>query len=192
MQRLGLGQRIGGGGRRPILPAFVSNPAISATPRLDVLTEVGEFTYTGTEPVTPTYQWKRAGAEIIGATSSTFTETVAATGYGKLLARVIRLTNSAGFVEYESIAPGPTGKTLSETWASYANGDAWAVLDVLFERRSSASSANIITDTAAPSGKSAEVTIARTPGSFAAFEVSSFLIFACACGLRSIAAKSIP
>lgn len=157
--RLRLGARRGGAAA---VPAFATNPAISGTPLIGTAVAPGEFTYTGTEPVTPTYQWKRAGVDIAGATSATFTETVDATAYGKLLSRVTRLTNAAGFVEYETTAPAVTGRQFSEDFSAYADLDTITTLEVLFSRTSTATSANVLADAAAPGGKAINVVVSTS------------------------------
>lgn len=78
-----------------VAPAFVTSPAISGTYSIGSVLTCAPGTWTGTEPVTPTYQWQRNGTSIGGATASTYT-LVGADMIGTVTCAVA-ITNSAGF-----------------------------------------------------------------------------------------------
>lgn len=78
-----------------LAPVFTSSPAISGTYSIGSVLTCAPGTWTGTEPVTPTYQWQRNGTSIGGATASTYT-LVGADMIGTVTCAVA-ITNSAGF-----------------------------------------------------------------------------------------------
>jgi hypothetical protein len=55
-----------------VAPANTVAPVISGTPTVGQTLSSTTGTWTGTVPITYTYQWKRAGSDIVGATSSTY------------------------------------------------------------------------------------------------------------------------
>lgn len=77
-----------------IAPAFTSPPVIIGTPTVGVLCSCNASVYTGTAPITVTYQWTRGGASIGGATSAAY---IPVTGdIGGTLRRQDTLNNAWG------------------------------------------------------------------------------------------------
>lgn len=159
MLRLGLGHLRLGGRRGPssVAPSFTTNPTITDQPLVGAALALGEFSYAGTAPVTPSYAWELDGVPIGGATASTYTPVSG--DFGKTLSCVVTLTGTGTPAVAEATATAVVGNTLAETWAARTVGDTWTTIDANgFTRTSTAISANIITDVApAPSLKSAEV-----------------------------------
>lgn len=78
-----------------LAPVFTSSPAISGTYSIGSVLTCAPGAWTGTAPVTPSYQWLRDGVAIGGATASTYT-LVSADMIGTVTCAVT-ITNSAGF-----------------------------------------------------------------------------------------------
>jgi hypothetical protein len=94
-------------------PAFTTNPVIIGTPQSGAATSYTSGSFTGTNPVTVTQQWKLNGSNISGATSSTYTPISGDVG-GSLTVQEI-LTNAFGSVNATSA--GATVVTGSGTGA---------------------------------------------------------------------------
>ena len=62
------------------IPVNTSPPVISGKNDVGELFTVNDGTWTGTLPITYTYQWKRNGTNIIGETNSTYTTVLADSG----------------------------------------------------------------------------------------------------------------
>ena len=75
------------------LPAITTQPAASQTVTAG---QAASFTVVATGIPTPTYQWKKGGAVISGATSTTYT--IAATAASDAATYTVTVTNSAGSV----------------------------------------------------------------------------------------------
>ena len=71
-----------------------SPPVISGKNDVGELFTVNDGTWTGTLPITYTYQWKRNGTNIIGETNSTYTTVLA--DLGQTITCVVTATNIAG------------------------------------------------------------------------------------------------
>lgn len=88
--------------RSQTAPAFATGPSISGP---GTVGQTLTASYTATIYATPTYQWKRDGSNIGGATSSTYTLQGADAGTTTTCA--ITLTNSAGNITTASSGIGP-------------------------------------------------------------------------------------
>lgn len=92
-------------------PVNSIRPTISGTERVGSLLTAGNGTWTGTTPITYTYQWRRcdeegeACATIGGATSQSYV--AAAADLGKTLAVAVTAKNSAGSATIESFPTDP-------------------------------------------------------------------------------------
>lgn len=77
-----------------LAPVFTSSPAISGTYSIGSVLTCAPGAWTGTAPVTPSYQWLRDGVAIGGATASTYT--VVSADMLATVTCVVTITNSAG------------------------------------------------------------------------------------------------
>ena len=118
------------------IPANTSAPAISGTTTVNQVLTVSNGTWTGTSPITYTYQWKRSGVNISGATSATYV--LQSIDAGNTLTCIVTATNSAGAVSANSnntstitssgtipvntVAPAISGTTTVNQTLSVTNG----------------------------------------------------------------------
>lgn len=79
-----------------LAPSFTTSPVISGTYSIGSVLTCAPGTWTGTAPVTPTYQWRRDGVAIGGEKASTYTVVSADYVDGTSIACLVTLTNSAG------------------------------------------------------------------------------------------------
>lgn len=78
-----------------VAPSNTVAPVISGTNTVGSVLSTTNGTWTGTSPITYTYQWQRDGSNISGATSSTYTTVQADASY-KIIC-IVTATNIAGF-----------------------------------------------------------------------------------------------
>lgn len=86
-------------------PGNTSAPTISGTTVVGQVLTANDGTWEGTEPITFSYVWRRAGADIAGATSKTYT--LMEGDVDALITVVVTATNVVESVTYESAAVGP-------------------------------------------------------------------------------------
>lgn len=75
-------------------PNFTSSPVVSGTYSIGSVLTCAPGAWTGTVPVTPTYQWRRNGMALGGETASTYT--VVSADMLATVTCVVTITNSAG------------------------------------------------------------------------------------------------
>jgi hypothetical protein len=90
----------GGSPPAPVPPTDITAPIISGSNVVGQLLTTTDGIWTGTEPIAYTYQWKRNGSDIVGATSSTYT-LVQADG-GNNISCTVTATNVAGSASKDS------------------------------------------------------------------------------------------
>jgi len=83
-----------GGGGGAIPPFNTVAPVISGSSDIGSVLTTTDGTWTGTAPITYTYQWKQSGNPIIGETNSTYTLVVA--DYSRNITCEVTATNVAG------------------------------------------------------------------------------------------------
>jgi hypothetical protein len=83
-----------GGGGGAIPPSNTVAPVISGSSDIGSVLTTTDGTWTGTAPITYTYQWKQSGNPIIGETNSTYTLVVA--DYSRNITCEVTATNVAG------------------------------------------------------------------------------------------------
>lgn len=105
------------------LPANTVLPVISGTLTIGSLLSTTDGTWTGTAPITYTYQWKRGGVDIGGATTSTYT--LAAADSGATITVTVTATNAAGAVSATSIGTTAPAYLLYDQFTG-VNGSALA------------------------------------------------------------------
>jgi hypothetical protein len=132
----------GAGSIRSFGFAGASAPLNTAIPSISGTTGVGNVltsstgTWSGTPPITFAYQWKRAGSNISGATSSTYTliaadagnaitVTVTATNPISAVAATSSATTEITYAPQNSVAPSVSGSTAIGSSLSTTNGT-WA------------------------------------------------------------------
>lgn len=112
---LGLGlqrHKAGGGSSAPVAPANTVLPAITGTAKAGQTLSCSTGTWTGTAPISYAYQWKADGANISGATASSYLLT--ASEVGKVITCTVTATNAAGNVSATSAATAAvTGVSVS-------------------------------------------------------------------------------
>lgn len=100
----------------PVAPVNTVSPVVSGTTQVGQTLSVTTGTWTGTAPITYTYQWRRDGTPISGATASTYalvTADLAAT-----MTCAVTATNAAGNTTAVSNAVGPvTSGASAMTWS---------------------------------------------------------------------------
>lgn len=79
-------------------------PVISGTPQVDIVLSCSTGTWTGS-PTSFTYQWKKGGVAIAGATGSSYTPTVS--DVGGTITCTVTASNSAGSTSATSAGVGP-------------------------------------------------------------------------------------
>jgi len=87
-----------------VLPANTVLPVISGTATVGQTLTTTSGTWTGTAPITYTYQWKRAGTNISGATANTYALVTA--DAGAAITVTVTATNAAGNTSATSAATG--------------------------------------------------------------------------------------
>ena len=130
------------------LPVNTVAPVISGSTTLGSVLTTTDGTWTGTAPITFSYQWKRGGVSIGGATASTYT-LVAADSSANIICEVTG-TNAAGSVAANSntitaanfnpvntIAPtlSPSGTQSTGTVITLGNGTWSGATPITFEYR---------------------------------------------------------
>jgi hypothetical protein len=114
--------RNGGGGGAP--PLNTVAPVISGSSAIGSTLSSTTGTWTGTPTITYSYQWKRAGVDIVGETNSTYVLVVTATNaFGSASATSNSITGT-GVAPVNTVAPvisgTPTvGQTLSSTTGTW-------------------------------------------------------------------------
>jgi hypothetical protein len=102
---IGLGIRTNkikiGGGAAATPPSNSVAPAVSGTAVVDQVLTTTNGTWTGTAPITYSYQWKR-GATNIGTNASTYTLVAADAGNTSNITCVVTATNSGGSASADS------------------------------------------------------------------------------------------
>jgi len=78
------------------IPTNTVAPVISGTQTVGQTLSTTDGTWSGTPTITFTYQWKRNGSNIVGATSSTYLLVTADNGAGTTIQCVVTGTNSIG------------------------------------------------------------------------------------------------
>lgn len=92
------------GGAPALPPVNTVAPVVSGTAQVGQTLSTTNGTWTGTPPITYTYQWQRSGSNIGGATSSTYVIQFADEGY--TLRCVVTATNSVSAVSANSNSTG--------------------------------------------------------------------------------------
>ena len=87
------------------VPTFTAAPVASGTPTEGETLSVTDGTYTGTEPITVSYQWGTSGGPIAGATSDTYL--LQGSDVGENLFCLVTITNAAGSDALVSNSIGP-------------------------------------------------------------------------------------
>ncbi|TIX73395.1 MAG: hypothetical protein E5V25_05390 [Mesorhizobium sp.] len=121
---LGLGLQSGKIGATPpaappvntVLPAITGNPWVGQT------LSVSDGTWTGTAPITFAYQWKRNGANIVGATNSTYA--LVSGDLGATITCTVTATNAAGSAGATSAATSAVIAVPANTVAPAISGSA--------------------------------------------------------------------
>lgn len=86
-------------------PGNTVAPVISGSTVVGQVLTTSDGTWTGSPAPTFTYQWRRGGVDIAGATAKTYTLVVA--DEGALMTAVVTATNIVEAVNYETAAVGP-------------------------------------------------------------------------------------
>ena len=110
----------GGGGGGAIPPSNTVAPVISGSSDIGSVLSTTDGTWSGTIPITYTYQWKRNGVSILGATASTYTLVVA--DYNLPITCEVTATNIAGSASATSNAITCTGVAPANTVAPVISG----------------------------------------------------------------------
>lgn len=174
----------GGGGSTPPPPSAVA-PSISAQPVAQTVSAgaTATFTVTATGSAPLSYQWKKGGAAISGATSTTYTTpatTMADTGSSFTVTvsnSAGTATSSAAVLTVQPNPPGisvqPTNQTVMGGWAATFTVTATGIAPLSYQWNKGgtaipgATSASYITPptVAADSGSSFTVTVSNSGGS---------------------------
>jgi hypothetical protein len=110
----------GGGGGGSIPPSNTVAPVISGSSDIGSVLSTTDGTWSGTIPITYTYQWKRNGVSILGATASTYT--LVAADYNLPITCEVTATNIAGSASATSNSITCTGVTPANTVAPVISG----------------------------------------------------------------------
>ena len=89
----------------PTAPANTVLPAITGTTTVGQTLTTSNGTWTGTPTITYAYQWKRGGANISGATASTYV--LVSADVGTTITATVTATNSVGNASATSAGVGP-------------------------------------------------------------------------------------
>jgi hypothetical protein len=85
----------------PVAPASTAPPGVTGTAQQGDALTASTGTWTGTAPITYTYQWQQSGTNIANATSSRYTASAGDVGYR--LDVVVTATNAAGSTSARSL-----------------------------------------------------------------------------------------
>ncbi|MCB9620440.1 MAG: hypothetical protein H6724_13465 [Sandaracinus sp.] len=88
-----------------VVPSNVVAPVVSGTPTEDETLSCTTGSWTGTTPISYTFQWRRDGSPILGATATTYTLVTA--DVGTLVDCVVTATNVGGSDSQDSNDLGP-------------------------------------------------------------------------------------
>ncbi|MCB9635724.1 MAG: hypothetical protein H6721_26700 [Sandaracinus sp.] len=88
-----------------VVPSNVVAPVVSGTPTEDETLSCTTGSWTGTTPISYTFQWRRDGSPILGATATTYTLVTA--DVGTLVDCVVTATNVGGSDSQDSNDVGP-------------------------------------------------------------------------------------
>jgi len=83
-------------------PEFTALPAVSGTPKVGLVLTTTTGTVTGDATITYSYKWFSGGAEVSGATSSTYTPVTA--DIGNIIQAQVTATNASGYAVASSNA----------------------------------------------------------------------------------------
>jgi hypothetical protein len=98
----------------PTSPVNTAAPVISGTTTVGSTLSTTDGTWTGTPTPTFTYQWKRGGTAISGATSNNYALVTA--DAGATITVTVTATNTAGSASATSTGVGPIIATVVTTW----------------------------------------------------------------------------
>ncbi|MES2667939.1 MAG: hypothetical protein V4712_17780 [Pseudomonadota bacterium] len=142
-----------GGAAAPAAPAFVTMPTLFGELLSGRTLEIAEFSHSGTEPVTTSFQWGSiAGGDDPGDIAATYALTDA--HYGLVIYCDVTLTNAAGSVTERATASAVVGKQFAEDWAAFAVGNTETqVLAGGFTRNNTTWLASVVASAIAPAVK---------------------------------------
>jgi hypothetical protein len=112
--------RSGGVAAAPAAPVNTGLPVITGTPTVGQTISTTDGTWTGSPTPTYTYQWKRAGGNIAGATANTYTLVPADTA--ALITVTVTATNASGNASATSASFGTINLTPSNAVAPAISG----------------------------------------------------------------------